>query len=38
VRGDIARAAELLPKLTSIWQDFLRHPKVVECLSGEAGE
>ena len=34
VHGDIARAAELLPKLTSIWQDFLRHPKVVECLSG----
>ena len=38
MHGDIARAAELLPKLTSIWQDFLRHPKVVECLSGEAGE
>ena len=35
MHGDIARAAELMPRLASSWQQFLRHPKVVECLAGE---
>ena len=29
LHGDLARAAELVAKLESCWQDFLRHPKVI---------
>ena len=35
MHGDIARAVGLMPRLASSWQEFLRHPKVVECLAGE---
>jgi len=33
MHGDIARAVELIAKLESCWQDFLRHREVVDCLS-----